>query len=699
MSKLIDVLLPTPLDRTFTYVLDEDREYCIGQWVIVPFGNKEFIGLIWNETVIEGNSYIHQAISIGKIRNVKVVLKSLPHLKSTMHEFISWVARYNVAPLGAVFKMVLGLANKEMLKLAGKLEEIQSSGAIYDEANSVDLSFNSNFLLNEEQQEVASQILATSNQYTVSVIDGVTGSGKTEVYLKVAQEIMELGGQVLVLVPEIVLTTQLAERFKMRLGISNLAEWHSNANSSSKSKIWYSLQIGKINFIVGARSALFLPFSNLRLIIVDEEHDNSFKQEEGVIYNARDMAILRAKLEDIPIILASATPSIDTILSAKKAKFNYYTLENRYSGVVLPKIELVDLNKTNKKEDLTLSKTDNLNNQKKSAKKVDNNLHDYTRDQIINFYNNGKQSLLFINRRGYAPIIFCNSCSEKVKCPNCQFWLVYHKAKNIAQCHYCSYNIPYNSRCNNCDKENTIVNYGAGVERIAEEVSTFLPQARLLTVTSDTMSTYSKAQKAIQSITEGKVDIIIGTQIIAKGLHFSNLQLVVILGGDISNVGGDIRSLERTYQLLYQVIGRAGREKERGTVLVQTHEPLNPLLKCLVNGKKQDFTDLELQYRKEANMPPFTRLAIIHFTSSNEGKLIEYAEMIAKFAPDMSDKLIVWGPSPSPLTILNKKFRYRFIVKAEKNINLQKIIKNWISVCPIPNSVKVKIDIDPYNFS
>ena len=648
--KPVDILLTKPFDHPFTYLAPEDVK--LGDYVKVPFRNEESIGVVWSES------------KEGKFKNIKEVIKVYTDFNypEPMRKFTDWVAKYNMAEVGKILKMSLsavGVIEKPDRYKTPLKEGVKNLAT-----------------LSKEQSDVVAQISA-QKKFKVHVIDGVTGSGKTEVYLHLIDEVIKSGGQALVLLPEIVLTSQLITRFKERLGIDP-CDWHSELGTKTRKQNWLAAANGEGKFFVGARSGLFLPFKNLKLIIVDEEHDQSFKQEEGVIYNARDMAIIRAKEENIPILLCSATPSVETIHNVRLKKYKEYKLPSRYGVAVMPEVKLIDMHKQMMPKGKWISAA--------------------LKEEMIRTYNQGKQSLLFLNRRGYAPATYCGSCHEKVGCPNCNFLLVEHRNKKILQCHYCGHKVPPITQCPFCGSSEKIYSLGPGVERIAEEVSTILPQARVAILASDTTPDRKNISELIDDITNHKVDIIVGTQMITKGLHFPQLHLVGVIDAEGGIFGCDIRAVERTYQLLHQVSGRAGREKDKGIVLLQTYEPESHLLKNLVAGNANEFIRAELDDREVANMPPFSRLALITATSSNELTNMKYMQELAKHAPEVEGVKIL-GPSPSPLFVLRRKFRHRFVIVANKNINIQKLIAEWIKNGPALRSIKLKIDIDPISFA
>jgi len=628
---------------------------------------------------------IAKEIDLSKIKHITSTTKQFTNI-STLIRLAEWVARYNMAPTGSILKMCLPLPFKQVEKL---IKDIDSKNNDHNPTTLVqpkeDRNNHTQFSLKDDQAAIASAIMSKSKEYNTSVIHGVTGSGKTEVFLWIAQNILNQGKQVLILLPEIVLTTQLLQRFKNKLHPSvRIAQWHSGLSLAERRKTWYSIINGEVDLVVGARSALFLPFNRLALIIVDEEHDTSFKQEEKVIYNARDISLVRGKIENIPVLLSSATPSIETMLNVKNKKFDYYQLKKRYSGVAMPEIQLVDISKMMLEDKAS----------RRRARWISDDAHNL----LLHTWNNKKQSMIFINRRGYAPIVFCAKCGEKASCPSCKLSLAYHKQNNSIQCHYCNHSIKFTDICPSCNEEGGLIYYGPGVERIAEEVSSLLPDARIAIITSDTINSIKKAQEMIQLITEGKIDIIIGTQIIAKGLHFPALHSVLVIDADPSTLGADIRAIERTHQLLYQVLGRAGRENIRGKVILQSHNPQHPLFSYLLHNDMDNFFDLELKNREESNMPPFRRLAVIHFSAYNQIKILQYLDTLRLKIPQSTMDIAILGPAESPLSIINKQFRYRIVINANKKVVIQNIVRSIINSVKIPSYVKVKIDIDPQNF-
>ncbi len=648
----IEVLLPLPFNGTFTY--QASGNLAIGQVVTIPFRSVQKVGVVWH----------------NKPQNNTRTLKTITEckegfcLKPELLSFIDRVAAYNIIPKGMVLKMVLS-AREVFFK---ELKEVEPQLV-----NNAELA-----TLTAEQKKASGEIIAKlKSGHSVTVLDGITGSGKTEVYLDAIYETIKQGRQALVLLPEIVLTSQLIERFEVRFGFRPL-EWHSALTPKFRRQGWFDVYKNRAKFVVGARSALFLPFDNLGLIIVDEEHDQSFKQEESQIYNARDMAVLRASIEGVPVILSSATPSVETVYNSISGKYQSLHLTSRYGEGILPEVQIIDLGKQLMPKGQWLSPP--------LKEELGKNLQAH------------RQSMLFLNRRGYSPITLCGNCLHKLACPNCNFFLVEHRGQNILQCHYCGHKEAASKVCPNCGSIDKMYAVGPGVERLEEEVKRAFPDVRTVVLTSDTVTNRKLVQGILQSITDHKVDIIIGTQMVTKGLHFPKLDLVGVVDADSSMMCGDIRALERTYQLLYQVSGRAGRESDRGKVMLQTYDPDNIVLQNLISGNRSAFISAELADREAANMPPYTRIILITLTSHNELRNLQVARDLSKAAPDL-DEVRVLGPSPAPLFLLRRQYRHRFVIIAQRSVNIQKIIEQWLGSIPIARDVKIKIDVDPYSFS
>ena len=583
-----------------------------------------------------------------------------------MRKFIEWVADYTMSPPGMVLKMAMGVPDLfKPKKRARNTLPPQTP-------NSLDP-----IPLSTAQQEAANHICTQISKGTfhTTLLDGVTGSGKTEVYFAAIAESLKQNKQSLILLPEIALSVQWLERFKKRFGFTP-AVWHSDVTRPQKRDIYKGVTTGEVPLVVGARSALFLPFKVLGLIVVDEEHDGSYKQEDGVIYQARDMAIVRAKMERVPIVLASATPSIETVCNTNEGRYTKLHLPERHGGALYPETTLIDMKDTPKNQWLS----------------------DPLRTALTETLNAGHQAMLFLNRRGYAPLTLCRACGHRFQCPHCSAWLVTHQSPPHLQCHHCGYVKALPKACPSCNADDSLVICGPGVERVMEEVQSFLPKARIAQMTSDSITTPKDTEALVHRMESGDIDVLVGTQMMAKGHHFPNLTLVGVVDGDMGLAGGDLRASERTYQLLHQVAGRAGREQNPGRAFLQTYTPNHPVMQALKTYNRDTFYSCEIAARKTANMPPFARLAGIILSGKSESEVQQTANLLAHHAHFDSDHIRILGPAPAPLYYLRGKVRYRLLVHAKRSINLQKALTAWLASVPTPRTVQVRVDIDPYGF-
>lgn len=653
MLSIAEVLLPAPLDQLFSYQVAADMLDCQpGQLVLVQFRARQIIGVV---------SKISSASSYPK--PLKPLLKLLPwHLRPELTTFIEKVAHYTISPKGSVLKMCLAPNSF--------YQSTKTPSTIHHHHTPL------NITLNDAQEAASKHLISTIGQKKVILLEGVTGSGKTEVYNKLVHELLLRNKQTLILMPEILLATHITQRLSERFGFPAI-EWHSNLTSKQRRENYHYIITGQAKLIIAARSGLFLPFPSLGAIIVDEEHDTSYKQEDGVIYSARDMAVLRGHTEGCPVVLCSATPSIETIHNVRSGRYEHIYLANRFGTAVMPEIKIIDMNKEKLPKGKFISPT----------------LLSAMQDSIAS----GNQALLYLNRRGYAPLTICGACGHKVECPNCSALLVEHRHKRLLQCHYCGHTAPSITKCSNCGAEDKTTTYGPGVEKIAEELLEALPEANIAMFTSDHITNRKDAETMMSDIIERRTNIIIGTQMIAKGLHFPKLQFVGIIDADAGMIGGDIRAIERTYQVLQQVSGRAGRDKESGLVMLQTYEPDGIMIKHILAEDTAKFIDSELHDRELSFSPPFSRLIMVHLSAANELHLIQCVDMMARLAP-YSEKIQVIGPAPAPIYMIGKRYRYRFIVKSAKNINTNKVVQTWIDQTRLPPTVKVKVDVDPYSF-
>jgi len=658
----VQILLPVAVDQAFDYRPPVGVVAAKGMLVKVPFRGKSTVGVVWCESGAAD-------VPDSKVKNIEEVF-GLPPMPEKLMQFIEWTANYNMAHNGAVLGMaVSGIGD-------------QGSGIREKKNNKTD----PRSLTPDHWQLTAAQNTALdkllphirADNFNVTLLDGVTGSGKTEVYFSAIRKSLEEhpDNQILIMLPEIALTQSLIERVKSRLGITPTV-WHSNLTPKKRRENWLAIATGDAKLIIGARSSLFLPYLKLSLIVVDEEHDASYKQEEGVVYNARDMAVVRASIEKIPIILVSATPSLETVVNVKAKKYDEINLPARFGDAKMPEIELVDLRKEKREKNCWVSE--------KLRRELAENLA------------RGEQSLLYLNRRGYAPLTLCRACGHHLKCPYCSAYLVQHGKNLQLLCHHCGHSSRMPEKCPECQEKDTLIPLGPGIERLEEEIKDFLPQARILTLSSDTVESAKAMKKAFADIEDHNVDIIIGTQMVAKGHHFPQLTLVGIIDADSGLAGGDFRAAERTFQVLHQVSGRAGREKLPGKVIIQTFQPESRVIQTILANDRHAFMVMEMRVREDNNLPPFGRLAALIISGKKEAMVRNYCNMLAKSAP-MLNGVKILGPAPAPLTLLRGKFRYRFLVKANKSIHIQKIIRDWLNASPVPSSLKVKVDIDPYSF-
>lgn len=634
----ISVLPVGPFDTSFTYLSDENLE--IGQVVRIPFGKRSLVGVVTSDPVSDD----------------RVDLKNIERVYSyriSNYDFMEWIASYTVSKRGNVLKMILAEQTLFSTKKTIPVKEM-----FFDFKP---------ICLNEEQKYAYDALL--SNRKTL-LLEGVTGSGKTEIYLSYAQQILQQGKQVLILLPEISLTPQIMQRIQKYFGVLPLV-WNTSVSAVNRRIAWIKALSGEKCIIIGARSALFLPFTNLGCVVVDEEQDSSYKQEEGVLYNARDMSVVLGNLRSIPVILSSATPSFESYANVLGGKYGYVSVKNRFGTAELPEINLIDMRQNEFNGYISPPLIEAI--QKRIALK--------------------EQSLIYVNRRGYAPISLCKSCGEKISCPNCSTWLVYHKGANKLFCHYCGYSQKIPSDCKYCGSEGAYIQYGVGVERISEELLRKIPNIRLGIASSDTISSIDKIENLMQQVKDNQIDVIIGTQILAKGHHFPNITLVGIIDGDLGLQGADIRAAEKTYQLINQVAGRAGREGKKGEILIQTYKCNHPLFAALQHNQNQKFIDMEMEFRKKHRFPPFSRLVSIIVSGKDKSDVEKVAGKIKETCPE---NIEIFGPSPAPISLLRNRVRWRLLLRYKGRIS--HILRRWMYSLKIPGSVKIQIDVDPINF-
>ena len=647
------VLLPNIFNYPFTYESDLTLE--VGDYVIVPFGKKKVTGVVWNE-------FEKKKDKSFKIKTISKKLNVSP-LKISTIKFLNWFSEYNIIPRGMALKLVL-LSSNAIERLKKDSYKIFESNI---KVNSISLS--------NEQKNSLKKMNNLNEKFRVHVLQGTTGSGKTMVYFSALKTIIDRGLQGLILLPEIGLTNQFEKKFQEFFGI-NPAVWHSGISKKKKEIIWSGVANGEIKVVIGARSSLFLPFRKLGLIVVDEEHDQSYKQDEGITYNARDMAISRASFENIPINLITSVPSIETFENIKKGKYSISKLEHRYENASLPNYEIINLNETKLEKQSWLSK--------KIIEKV--NFHLEKNDQV----------LFFLNRRGFSPYVLCNKCFNKYSCPNCSINLVYHKKKNCLLCHYCGFKSSTKRKCKkdgNCEN----IFSGPGVERISEEVKEKFPYKKIEIFSSDTMNKKDSVDK-LEKIINNEIQILVGTQLISKGFHFPNLNCIVVVDIELSSQGHDLRGAEKNLQLYHQLSGRAGRTGKPATVYFQTYDNNYKMISDLTNSNPNIFLDNELDIRKKNQLPPFQRFISLILTGNNEKRLEAEA---FKFKTFIKSKIIgkILGPVNAPLFRLKNKYRIRFLIRGAKTLKLQNSLAAAIPNYKFQPGIKLSVDVDPINFN
>ena len=661
--KLVSVLLSGPFDKVFSYKINISS-YEVGKIIIAPFRNQKLLGIILDEDP--------DLIDEKKVKEVDCSIK-LPPLSKIYIEFINFFGKWNCIKRGLVLKQIFNPHDKNSIK---KVEDLK----IYDFYKMPEIETYSQINLNDNQKTVSKKIIKnfTQKKSRTFLLHGIAGSGKTETYFEAINFCIKNKKQVLILLPEIGLTSEWENRFEKRFGIVP-DKWHSGIKKSVKKRIWARTILKKDLIIVGARSALFLPLSNLGLIIIDEEHDSSFKQEEGQRYHARDMSIYLSSKAGIPAILASATPSIESLHNVFNKKYVHLNLPSRATGAQMPDVQIIDM-----KDNRPLS---------------GNWISEPMVNELKRRYENKEQAMIFLNRRGYSNLTICRTCGHRMSCKNCNSWLIEHRKTNKYLCHHCGYKKPLSDKCENCSSYD-LVSCGPGIEKISDEIKNIFPNSIIENLSSDTFSNLENFNSIIKNIVDGKVNFIIGTQILAKGYDFPKLNYVGIIDGDVGVYGGDLRASEKCFQLLKQVSGRAGRhlKNKRGLVQIQTYNPQNPILKTIKDMDENKFYLEEISYRKDAAMPPFSRLISIIISSKSENLLHDVCYNLLEKFPRYNDVKIL-GPAPAPLSFLRGRYRNRFLIKSPKNTFSQDIVKNWIENTKIPKQIRISIDVDPYTFS
>ena len=649
----VPILLPKVFNHPFTY--ETSLKLKLGDYVEVPFGNSKTVGVVWDD--FEKNQF-------KKFKTKKVIKKlNLPNLNKKMVKFINWFSEYNIIPKGMALK--LSLSSNDILEKFPE-DELENFSNHHKKKE---------FELTKSQEESLKKLEKKNNEFRVHVVQGVTGSGKTIVYFHAIKKILERSRQCLILLPEIGLISQFEKKFTEFFGF-NPAVWHSGITPRKRKIIWSGVVNNKLKVVIGARSSLFLPFKDLGLIVVDEEHDQSFKQDEGVIYNARDMAISRAYFENFPINLVTSIPSLETFNNIKKGKFSVSKISERFRKASLPNYEIINLNKTKLEPNSWLSK--------EIIEKV--KLHLSKNDQI----------LFFVNRRGFSPNVFCKKCLKIFSCPNCSINMVYHKTKEILLCHYCGYKSKMNTECKD-NKSCDLVFYGPGVERIAEEVKKKFPTKNQLIFSSDTMNK-KNSKDLLKQIVDNNIQILVGTQLISKGFHFPHLNCIVVVDIDLNSQGHDLRGTEKNLQLYHQLSGRAGRTGKPATVYFQTYNLNKNMITDITNDNPEIFLEKELELRKLNGLPPFQRFISLIITGLNEKKTEQEANRFKIYIEKILDGKVL-GPVNSPIFRIRKKFRVRLLIRSKKTLNIQKKLAFLISNFKFLNGIKLTVDVDPINFN
>jgi primosomal protein N' (replication factor Y) len=725
-KRVVDVLVPVALDRAYSYRVPDGLALAPGDIVSVPLGAREATGVVWTE---------NPKPDIRLDNRLKDIDQKLefPPLKPELRTFVDWVANYTVNSRGMVLRMCLRMgeylgeerervgvrlagappqrmtpARQRVLALLadgmlrGKSEAAREAGVsagvidgLIDEgtlqtvvlppepvAEQPDPDFaQPEFSAAQRAAADALKAAVAKGGYTVTLLDGVTGSGKTEVYFEAIADTIRSGRQSLILMPEIALTAQFLDRFALRFG-TRPAEWHSELTPRRRARSWAAVAKGEAAVVVGARSALFLPYADLGLIVVDEEHDSAYKQEDGVHYHARDMAVVRGHIAKIPIVLSSATPSVESEANARRGRYQRLALPERFGGQRLPSVEAIDLRAASPPRGRFISPV--LAGEVKTA------------------LERREQALLFLNRRGYAPLTLCRTCGFRFSCPNCAAWLVDHRFRKQLVCHHCGFAMPHPANCPKCSAQDSFVACGPGVERLEEEVRELFPEARVLVLSSDLVATVERMREEFAEIAAGRFDVIIGTQLVAKGHNFPMLNLVGVVDGDLGLSNGDPRAAERTFQLLHQVVGRAGRDAGIGRGFLQTHQPDHPVMRALIAQDREAFYDAEIELREKTHYPPFGRLASIVVSGADKHETMAYARELARSAPineNAKDGVRMLGPAEAPLALIRGRHRMRLLLKAARNYDLSAYLRRLLAKAPKRRgTIKLDIDVDPQSF-
>jgi primosomal protein N' (replication factor Y) (superfamily II helicase) len=719
LERRVPVLLPYPFPGPFDYLVPPGLTLNPGDVVLVPLNRRQEVGVVWDAPA-------DQAVPEHKLKPVLDVIDT-PPMGEALRRFVDWIAAYTLSPPGEVMAMALRVVSgnvrpvvryrradplptvrvtpprQRVLDALAHLEPrlgidllreasvspailrgMTESGLVIAEIAAPDAPFqradpdHQGSPLSDQQQGVAAALrkAAAARAFSVTLLDGVTGSGKTEVYLEAVAACLRAGRQALVMLPEIALSSQWIERFQRRFGVAP-AVWHSDLPSRVRKITWQAVAEGTATVVVGARSALFLPFPDLGLIVVDEEHEAAFKQQDGVVYNARDMAVVRARFCHAPAVLVSATPSLETVANVEAGRYAHLRLPNRHGGASMPRIDLIDLRETPPDRGRFLAPP----------------LIQAVRDTLAR----GEQAMLFLNRRGYAPLTLCRHCGHRMQCPNCTAWLVEHRTRGQLLCHHCGHTVPIPPECPACSAADSLTPVGPGIERITEEAALVFPDARRLIMASDTISGPHAAAAAAHAIEDRAVDLIIGTQLVAKGWHFPHLTFVGVVDADLGLAGGELRASERTVQLLHQVAGRAGRAEAPGRVMLQTFIPDHPVMQALLQGDLDAFMASEADSRRDGEWPPYGRLAAL-IVSADSAILADTVARDLGWAAPRGDGIVVLGPAPEPMSLLRGRHRRRLLLKVRRDVAVQPILRAWLGAVKVPRGGRVDVDVDPISF-
>lgn len=733
-----DILVPVAVDTAYSYKIPAGLELAPGDLVEIPLGTREASGVVWE---------IRRSAAGSNLKSVSAK-RDLPALPGPLRDFVDWVARWTLSPRGMVLRMAVRApdhAGPEQVRIGVRLVEAcdypermtparkrvieaAQGGLLFSKRQLAEAAACSTGVVDglidagvletialppepvalepdvefarasfePDQQEAADALAAkvAEGKFSATLLEGVTGSGKTEVYFEAVAVALQAGKQALILMPEIALTAQFLDRFAARFG-ARPAEWHSGVNPRKRARIWSGVANGEVKVVAGARSALYLPFKQPGVIIIDEEHEAAYKQMDGVSYHARDMAVVRAQLEGAAVVLATATPSLESRVNAQQGRYGHLKLSNRYGGRVLPELRSIDLKANGPKRGEWIAPS--------LAARIEKAIADK------------EQVLLFLNRRGYAPLTVCRSCGHKYECPQCSAWLVEHRFRRALVCHHCGHTERRPDKCTECGEADSLAACGPGVERLADEVAVRWPDARRIVLSSDFPGGTERLKRELEAIAEGEFDIVIGTQLVAKGHNFPQLTLVGVIDADAGLSNGDPRAAERTFQLLQQVTGRAGRGDRPGTGVVQTWSKDHPVMTALLSGDGERFYEEETRQRQRAMLPPFGRLAALIISGKDRAQAEQHARAIVRAAFSLppnerwkltpvggmpaEDDVTILGPAEAPVFLVRARYRYRLLIKAPRNADLQGFLRAMLAASPkLKGNLRVQVDVDPMSF-